>query len=74
MVAFWWFGVYSPPQPLVGMGGIMLMEIIILALVGAFSAMLVELVSPKGTDNILLPFASCAVMLTAGMLLGVVVF
>jgi phytol kinase len=74
LIAFWWFGVYSPPHPLVGMSGIMLMEIVLLALIGAVTATLVELVSPKGTDNILLPFASCTIMLLAGMFLGVVVF
>jgi dolichol kinase len=74
LVAFWWFGIYSPPQPLVGMGGIMLTEMVIIALVGAVSATLVEFVSPKGTDNVLLPFASCVVMLLAAAQLGVVVF
>lgn len=74
LVAFWWFGIVSPPQPLVGVGGIMLVEMIILAIVGAVSATLVELVSPKGTDNILLPFVSCVVMLLVAVQLGIVAF
>ncbi|MGQ4912710.1 MAG: diacylglycerol/polyprenol kinase family protein [Candidatus Thorarchaeota archaeon] len=73
LVAFWWFGIYST-QALVGPGGIMMYEIIILALVGSLTATLVELVSPKGTDNILLPFVTTAVMLLVGMQLGVVAF
>ncbi len=71
LIAFWWFGLLSPPQPLLGVA---LTDIVFLALIGAFSATLVELVSPKGTDNILLPFASCAIMLVAGMSFGLVIF
>ena len=71
LIALWWFGIFSPPQPLIGTTWV---NIVTLALAGAFSATLVELISPKGTDNILLPFASCAVMLLLGMYLGVVAF
>ena len=73
VVASWWFGIYST-QILVGPGGIMWTEILILAFVGALTATLVELVSPKGTDNVLLPFASCIVMLLLAMQLGVIAF
>jgi phytol kinase len=73
IIASWWFGVFST-QILVGPGGVMWTEILIIAFVGSLTAMLVELVSPKGTDNITLPFASCIVMLLVAMQFGIVVF
>ncbi len=73
LIAFWYFGIlnYGTLAP----GGVILWnEIVVLALIGSITATLVELISPKGTDNILLPYSSCAVMLIVGMMLGVVVF
>lgn len=72
-VIFWFFGILNYGTLAPG-GVIMWTEIFILAIAGSVTATLVELVSPKGTDNITLPFAACAVMLVVGIMLGVVVF
>ncbi len=54
-------------------GNILWFELIVLALVGAITGMLVELVSPKGTDNITLPIITCIVMFLAAMQMGLIV-
>jgi phytol kinase len=72
MVALWFFGVLNYGT-LVSAGNVLWMEMIILALSGAITATLVELVSPKGTDNMTLPITTCIVMFLVGMVLGVVV-
>lgn len=73
LLAFWYFGILN--YGVLAPGGLILWnEIIIMALIGSITATLVELVSPKGTDNILLPYSACTVMLVVGILLGVVVF
>ncbi len=73
LLAFWFFGVlnYGTLAP---SGTILWNEIFILAFVGSVTATLVELVSPKGTDNILLPYTTCIIMLLLGVMLGIVVF
>jgi phytol kinase len=74
LVAFWWFGIVSLIDPVFVTGGIVLwFEMIALALVGAITATLVELVSPKGTDNVTLPLITCLVMFLVAMQLGLVV-
>ncbi|MCK5151612.1 MAG: hypothetical protein KAQ65_07225, partial [Candidatus Thorarchaeota archaeon] len=73
MLSFWFFGIFNYGTLAPG-GPILWTELLILAFVGSLAAMLVELVSPKGTDNITLPYIACAVMLVVGMMLGVVVF
>ncbi|MFW9933173.1 MAG: diacylglycerol/polyprenol kinase family protein [Candidatus Thorarchaeota archaeon] len=73
LIAFWFFGILNYGTLAPG-GAILWNEIFVLALIGSVTATLVELVSPKGTDNILLPFTSCAVMIVVGIVLGVVVF
>ena len=45
---------------------------VILALIGAITATLVELVSPKGTDNITLPMISCLVMFLVAIPMGLI--
>ncbi len=71
MIAFWWFGVINYGAFVIG-GEIQWITMLILALIGALSATLIELITPKGLDNITLPLISCVVMLIAGMMLGVV--
>ncbi|MHA1928248.1 MAG: diacylglycerol/polyprenol kinase family protein [Candidatus Thorarchaeota archaeon] len=73
MFAFWWFGVFTFGS-LVDNGAILWIPMITIALVGSVSATLIELVSPKGTDNTTLPLLTCCIMLLLGIALGVVVF
>jgi len=73
ILAFWYFGVLTYGVFVLA-GEIQWAPIVILALIGAITGTLVELVSPKGTDNVFLPLASCVVILVTGMFLGVVVF
>jgi len=49
-------------------------NMILLALIGAFTATIVELISPKGTDNVTLPMISCAVMFLVAMQMGLLGF
>jgi phytol kinase len=72
IVAFWWFGIVSV-EVFVSGGNILWYEMIVLALIGAVTGTLVELVSPKGTDNITLPLITCLVMLLAAIQLGLIV-
>jgi len=71
MLAFWWFGIFSLTVFTPGTGYV---NMILLALIGAFTATIVELVSPKGTDNVTLPIISCVVMLLIAMQMGLIVF
>ena len=74
LLAFWWFGIFSLMNPVFVTGGnILWFEMIILALVGAITATLVELVSPKGTDNITLPLITCLVLFLSALQIGVIV-
>lgn len=73
ILAFWIFGVLNYDVFVLG-GEVLWAPMIILALVGAITGTVVELASPKGTDNVFLPLVSCLVILLAGMSLGVVVF
>lgn len=72
LLAFWIFGVINYGVFVLG-SQILWTQMILLALVGAITGTLVELVSPKGTDNILLPLVSCVVIFYVGMALGIVV-
>lgn len=69
MVAFWWFGIFSVP---IFTSGADYINMVVLALIGALTATLVELVSPKGTDNITLPMISCVVIFLVAMSMGLV--
>jgi phytol kinase len=74
LLSFWYFGtLFTGYEAFVLGGAILWTEMIVLALVGGTTATLVELVSPKGTDNITVPIIACAVMFLVGMALGVVV-
>jgi phytol kinase len=70
MIAFWWFGIFSLTVFTPGTGYI---DMAIIAFVGAFTATIVELISPKGTDNVTLPMVSCVVMFLSAMQLGYIV-
>jgi dolichol kinase len=70
MVAFWWFGIFSLTVFTAGVGYI---DMTLLALIGALTATIVELVSPKGTDNITLPMITSIVMLLVAMQMGLVI-
>ncbi len=72
LIAFWWFGIFSVQVFLSG-GNILWFEMIILALTGALTGTIVELVSPKGTDNITLPLVTCVVIFLAAMQLGLII-
>ncbi|MDF1539973.1 MAG: hypothetical protein P1Q69_13840 [Candidatus Thorarchaeota archaeon] len=73
LVTFWFFGIFNY-QTLAPGGVVLWSEIILIILAGSITATIVEFVSPKGTDNITLPYAACAVMLIVAVMLGVVVF
>ncbi len=72
LLAFWFYGVFNYGT-LVSGTEVLWIPMIILALIGAVSATLIELVSPKGTDNTTVPLLTTVVMFVAGMWLGVVV-
>jgi phytol kinase len=72
LLAIWFFGVVNYGVFLSG-GNILWTEMLLLALIGAFTATVVEAISPKGTDNILLPLITCTIMFFVGMTMGVVV-
>jgi phytol kinase len=72
MVALWFFGAVNYGA-FMSAGSILWGEMVIIALAGAITGTLVELISPKGTDNTTLPIITCVVMFLVGMLLGVVV-
>jgi phytol kinase len=70
MVAFWWFGIFSLTVFTPGVGYI---DMTLLALIGALTATIVELVSPKGTDNVTLPMITSIVMLLVAMQMALVI-
>jgi len=72
LIAFWWFGIFSV-EVFVSGGNILWFELVALALVGSITGTIVELVSPKGTDNITLPMITCLVMFLAAMQMGLIV-
>jgi phytol kinase len=73
LLAFWFFGIVNYGVFVSG-GNILWIQMVPLALVGAVTGTIVEAISPKGTDNILLPLTTCIIMLLFGMTIGVVVF
>lgn len=74
LLACWWFGIVSLTNPVFIDSGIILwFEMIVFAFIGAITATVVELVSPKGTDNITLPLVTCVALFLVAMQLGLVV-
>jgi phytol kinase len=72
LLAFWFFGIVNYGVFVSGVN-ILWTQMVLLALAGAITATIVEAISPKGTDNILLPLITCIIMLFVGMIMGVVV-
>jgi phytol kinase len=74
LLAFWWFGIYTLADPIFAAGGnILWFKMIGLALIGAITATFVELVSPKGTDNVTLPLITCVVLFLFALQLGLII-
>jgi len=69
LLAFWWFGIFSLAVPIFTPGA-GYVNMILLAFIGALTATIVELISPKGTDNVTLPMISCLVMFLVAMQMG----
>jgi len=69
LLAFWWFGIFSLTIPIFTPGA-GYVNMILLAFIGALTATIVELVSPKGTDNVTLPMISFVVMFLVAMQMG----
>ncbi len=72
LIAFWWFGIFSLVTPIFT-PGVGYTNMILLAFIGALTATIVELVSPKGTDNITLPMISCIVMYLVALQMGLLI-
>jgi len=73
LLAFWWFGIFSLAVPIFTPGA-GYVNMILLAFIGALTATIVELISPKGTDNVTLPMISCLVMFLVAMQMGLLGF
>jgi phytol kinase len=69
MIAFWWFGVFSFTVFTPETGYI---DMIMLALIGSLTATIVELFSPKGTDNVTLPLITAVIMLLSAIQMGLI--
>ncbi len=72
LLAFWFFGVLNYGT-LIAAGQILWGTIIQLALIGAVAATVIEILSPKGTDNLTVPLLSAVVMLITGIYMGIVI-
>lgn len=72
LLAFWFFGVLNYGV-FVSASGVMWTEMCILSLIAATSATLIELVSPKGTDNLTVPFITTTILLIIVIGTGIVV-
>ena len=70
IIGFWWFGIFAVTVFTPGAGYV---NMILLALFGAITATIVELVSPKGTDNVTLPMISTIVIFLVAIQMGLVV-
>ncbi|MFX1483463.1 MAG: diacylglycerol/polyprenol kinase family protein [Promethearchaeota archaeon] len=73
LLAFWWFGIVSV-QVFISGGSILWLEMVLLAGLGALTGSIVELVSPKGTDNITLPMITCLVMFLVAIQMDLIMF
>ncbi len=72
LLAFWFFGVVNFGL-LVIAGEIQWFTIFMIVLVGSLTATIVELFSPKGTDNITVPFISTFIMFMFAVYFGIIV-
>lgn len=67
LLAMWFFGPFSGLYPLVWK------QILILAFTAAVTGMIVEAVSPKGIDNITLPFTVTGMVYLVSISLGIII-
>jgi dolichol kinase len=72
LLAFWYFGIINYSSNFVIEGEIIWLPMIILAILGGISGMLVEMISPKGTDNITVPFLTCIIIFFIAIALNVI--
>lgn len=70
-VALWFFGVVNYGIFVSGTT-VLLFDLALISLVGGISAMLIELVSPKGTDNTSVPLLTTLLMLILAIALGII--
>ncbi|MGV9103531.1 MAG: diacylglycerol/polyprenol kinase family protein [Promethearchaeia archaeon] len=70
LIAFWFFGIVNYGV-FVKNGIVQWIPLVVLATIGATSATLIELVSPKGSDNVTVPLLSTAVMWVAAIAMGI---
>ena len=70
-VALWFFGVVNNGVFVSGTS-ILIIQMSLIALLGGISAMMIELVSPKGTDNTTVPLITTLLMLILAIALGIV--
>lgn len=70
VIAFWFFGIVNYGVFVEGTD-VQWVPMLLLATFGAASATLIELVSPKGSDNVTVPFLSTAVMWIVAIILGI---
>jgi phytol kinase len=73
LLAFWFFGIINYSSNFVVAGEILWLPMITLAILGGISGMLIETVSPKGTDNITVPFLTCIIIFLAGIALNIII-
>ena len=73
LLAFWFFGIVNYSSNFVVAGEILWLPMILLALLGGFSGMLIEMVSPKGTDNITVPLLTSVIIFFVGIVLNIII-
>ena len=73
LLGFWFFGIINYSDNFIVAGQILWLEIIVLALVGGISGMFIEMISPKGTDNITVPLLTCVILFLTGIALNVII-
>ena len=73
LLAFWFFGIVNYSSNFVVAGEILWIPMIVLALLGGFSGMLIEMMSPKGTDNITVPLLNCVIIFFAAIALNIII-
>jgi phytol kinase len=72
-LAFWFFGIQNYSSNFVLGNEILWIPIVTLALIGGVSGMIIEMVSPKGTDNITVPLLTCIIIFFVAIAMNVIV-
>ncbi|MBD3158056.1 MAG: hypothetical protein GF309_04645 [Candidatus Lokiarchaeota archaeon] len=70
LVSFWFFGIVNYGA-FVENGTVLWIPMILLGIVGATAATLIELVSPKGSDNVTVPILTTAIMWIVAVVIGI---